>query len=106
MRYEPEVISQRIKRNEKIKKIFIIVLFVILIPTIIFSLFLIVVELGNSHEVPSFLNIDVYTISSESMRPKLKVNDIIIVRKGYPSDKYKIGNIITFKNNERKTYYS
>lgn len=106
MRYEPEVISQRIKRNEKIKKIFIIVLFVILIPTIIFSLFLIVVELGNSSEVPSFFNIDIYAISSESMKPRLNVNDIIVVKKGYENNKYKVGNIITFEDSMRKNNYS
>ena len=82
MRYEPDIISKKIEKKHKIKKLFILILYILLIPTIIFSLFLIILELGNSHEVPSFLNIDVYTISSESMRPKLKVNDIIIVKKG------------------------
>ena len=76
MRYEPDIISKKIEKKHKIKKLFILILYILLIPTIIFSLFLIILELGNSHEVPSFLNIDVYTISSESMRPKLKVNDI------------------------------
>ncbi len=102
MRYEPDIISKKIEKKHKIKKLFILILYILLIPTIIFSLFLIILELGNSHEVPSFLNIDVYTISSESMRPKLKVNDIIIVKKGYPSNKYKVGNIITFKNSDGK----
>lgn len=100
MRYEPDVISKNIKRKQKIKKALIIVLYLMLIPTIIFSLFLIVVELGNSKEVPSSFNIEIYTISSESMSPRLNVNDIIVVKKGYKNDNYKIGNIITFRNSK------
>ena len=105
MRYEPDIISKKIEKKHKIKKLFILILYILLIPTIIFSLFLIILELGNSHEVPSFLNIDVYTISSESMRPKLKVNDIIIVKKGYPSNKYKIGNIVEEVSRKKAVSY-
>lgn len=100
MRYEPDVISKNIKKSQKCRKILILILYLMLIPTIVFSLFLIVVELGNSDEVPSFFNIDVYTISSESMKPKLNINDIIVVKKGYENKEYKIGNIITFKNSK------
>lgn len=74
--------------------------YIILIPTILFSLFLILVELGNSYEVPGFLNIDIYTVVSDSMSPKLKTNDIIIVKKGYNNNEFKVGNIITFKRKD------
>ncbi|MBQ7410583.1 MAG: signal peptidase I [Clostridia bacterium] len=97
MRYESDVISKNIKRNQKIKKILIIILYIMLIPTILFSLLLICLELGNSGIFPSSLNIEIYTVTSESMSPRLKVNDIIIVKKGYTNEEYKVGNIITFK---------
>lgn len=106
MRYEPEVISKKVKKKKRLKNIFTIFLYLLLIFTMIFSLFLIALELGNSNEVPSFFNNAVYTVSSESMKPKMSVNDIIIVRRGYASNKYKVGNIITFKDNDRKYYYS
>lgn len=106
MRYQPEVIAKKIKKNNKIKRIMTIVLYLLLILTIIFSIFLIFLELGNSNEVPSFFNNAFYTVSSESMKPKMNINDIIIVRTGYASNKYKVGNIITFKDNSRKYYYS
>lgn len=96
MRYEPEVISRNIKRTQKIKKILIIILYLLLIPTILFSVFLMFVELGNSNEVPSFFDIDIYIVVSESMAPKINVNDIILVKKGYSNDQYKEGNIITY----------
>lgn len=100
MRYESDVISRNIKKSQKRKKIFFILLYIMLIPTILFSLFLMLVELGNSKEVPSFLNIDVYSVISESMKPKINVNDIIIVKKGYTNDEYKVGNIITYKRSD------
>ena len=102
MRYESDVISKNIKRSQKIKKILIIILYIMLIPTILFSLLLICLELGNSGKFPSFLNInmEIYTISSKSMEPRLHVNDIIVVKKGYKNEEYKIGNIITYINKD------
>ena len=96
MRYEADVISKNIKRKQKIQKILFILLYILLIPTILFSLFLIIIELGNSKEGPSFFNIELYTVISESMSPRLNINDIVIVKKGYEIESYKKGNIITF----------
>lgn len=100
MRYEATVISKNIARKQKIKKVCIVLLYIILIPVILFSLFLIILELGNSGEIPSFLNMEMYTVISDSMEPRLSKNDIIIVKKGYPNDKFKIGNIITYKRKD------
>ena len=100
MRYESSVISKNIERKQKIKKLFLIMLYIILIPTILFSLFLIILELGNSKELPSSLNIEIYTVVSESMKPRLNVNDIILVKKGYSNNEFKKGNIITFKRED------
>lgn len=96
MRYDPEIISKNIKRNQKIKKGLFIVLYLLLIPTILFSIFLMFVELGNSDEVPSFFDMDIYIVVSESMAPKINVNDIVLVKKGYTNEQYKVGNIITY----------
>ena len=100
MRYEANVISKNIARKQKIKKVCIVLLYIILIPIILFSLFLIILELGNSGEIPSFLNMEMYTVISDSMEPRLSKNDIIIVKKGYPNDKFKVGNIITYKRKD------
>ena len=106
MRYEPDVISRNIEKNQKIKRILTIILYLLLVPTIMFSLVLIIMELGNSNEIPSFFNNAIYTVTSESMKPKMSVNDIIVVRKGYEGNKYKVGNVITFYDSNRKYYYS
>ena len=96
MRYEADVISKNIKRKQKIQKILFILLYILLIPTILFSLFLIIIELGNSEEGPSFFNIEIYTVISESMSPRININDLVLVKKGYEIDLYKKGNIISF----------
>jgi len=100
MKYDIESISKRMKKRKKINGVLHIVFYFILIQIMLFSLFLILVELGDSHELPSFLNIDVYTISSDSMSPKLKTDDIIVVKKGYKNEEFKPGNIITFKRKD------
>lgn len=99
MRYEADVISKNIKRKQKIQRILFMILYILLIPTILFSLFLMIIELGNSEENPSSFGIKMYTVISESMSPRIKVNDIVLVKTGYDVDSYKKGNIISFKRN-------
>ena len=100
MKYDIDNISARIKKTQKIKKVLRFLFYIFLIQILLFSLFLIVVELGNSYELPSFLNIDLYVVESDSMRPKLKKDDIVVVKKGFENDRYKTGNIITFKRKD------
>lgn len=97
MKYDIDTISRRMKKAQKIKKVLHILLYIFLIQMILFSVFLIIVELGNSYELPSFLNIDLYVVESNSMSPRIKKDDIVIVKKGYENERYKVGNIITFK---------
>ena len=100
MKYDIDNISIRIKKMQKIRKVLRILLYIILVQVLLFSLFLIIVELGNSYELPSFLNIELYVVESDSMKKKLKKDDIVIVKKGFENERYKIGNIITFKRKD------
>ena len=88
MKYDIDNISARIKKTQKIKKVLRFLFYIFLIQILLFSLFLIVVELGNSYELPSFLNIDLYVVESDSMRPKLKKDDIVVVKKGFENGRY------------------
>ena len=100
MSFEPDVISKRIKRKEEIRKIFFMGIYVILIPIVLFSIFLTMVEVGKNTDVPDFLNYEFYTVISDSMNPKLKKDDIVIIKKNVNPDKIKVGNIITFKSSD------
>ena len=98
MKYEPEKISKNIKRKDSFKRILFILIYILLIPVILFSLFLTMIELGKNSNVSNFMDYEFYTVVSESMSPKLNKNDIIIIKKGVSIDKIKEHNIITFKN--------
>ena len=96
MRYEADVISKNIKRKQRIQRILFMILYILLIPTILFSLFLMIIELGNSEEDPSSFGIRMYTVISDSMSPRIGVDDIVLVKSGYEIDSFKKGNIISF----------
>ena len=98
MKYDPDTISKKIKKNEEIKNIFFVLIYIISVPIILFSIFLMLIELGKNNDVPEFLNFEFYTVVSDSMMPKLKKNDVIIVKKNVKLENIKEGNIITFKN--------
>lgn len=96
MKYEPENISHNYKRNKILKSVSIIVLYLLLIPILIFSLMLIIVDVNGSND--SLYKLNLYNVISDSMMPKIQVGDLIFVRTGYEPKEYKEGNIITFKD--------
>ena len=94
MEYDLEKISNRIKNKTMTKKIFKYIILSILIILFIFNLILSFEE--NTH----LFGFYVFNIVSESMEPTLQKDDLVIVQKCEPSQ-MQIGNIITFKQNER-----
>lgn len=53
----------------------------------------------NKDTIPDFLGFTPFIIVSGSMEPNIPVNDIIITRKT-PKEKIKIGDVISYKDNE------
>ena len=65
---------------------------------IVFTILLIILSINIFSLLGvSLFGVRLYKIGSGSMEPHLKVNDLIIIRE---SDDYKIGNIVTFKNDD------
>ena len=87
---ESDRIASSMERKRKINKIITIIITGLLIFMVLFSLLLISLELGNSKELPSFLNMNLYIVTSTSMEPRLNVDDVIIVKKGYTNEEYKV----------------
>ena len=100
MRYEADVISRNIQRKQRLKRFFIILLYIILIPTALFSLLLILIGLGNSYELPSFFDMDVYIVVSNSMAPRINADDVVIVKKHIEQSDIKKGNIISYRRDD------
>ena len=99
MRYTKEDINRRINNVEKIKKIFSILIYIILIPIIIYNIMLIIQAAKNPNETPSVAGIKTFVIISGSMEPELKIGDIVIIQKCEKSD-LKEGDIISYRSGQ------
>jgi len=83
------------KRN-LIKTLIIKFMYIIMIPIIIYDLFLIIQTIKNPEDTPDIFGIKTFSIISGSMRPTININDIIIVKQCEERD-LKKGDIISFK---------
>lgn len=73
------------------KKLFKIILVVILLIILMFNIF-------SAINLPLF-GFRMYTVQTGSMEPKIKIGDYIIVKS---SSNYKLGDIVTYKNKENE----
>ncbi len=78
------------------KNLLIYALYIVIIPIIIYDMFLIVQTLLKPGVTPDFFGYKTFSIISGSMEPKININDIVIV-KNVDKNQIKINDIITFK---------
>ena len=86
------------KKGSYIKYILIKILYVIIIPIILYDIILIAQTIIKPDETPSIFGIKTFNIISSSMKPTIGINDIVIVKK-VDSSKLKENDIITFNIN-------
>lgn len=86
-------------RNEKIKKIISIYIYIIIIPIIVINITLIVKSFIKPSKIPDFIGYKNFVIVSESMEPTIMVGDAIFVKK-VPEKEIKINDIISFHDGE------
>ena len=86
-------------KNEKIKRILSIVLYIIIIPIIIVNFTLIIKSFINPNKTPDFLGYKNFIIVSESMEPTIMVGDAIFIKE-VPEKEIKINDIISFHDGE------
>lgn len=94
MEYDVGKISNKIKNKRVTRKIFKYIILNILIILFIINLILSFEE--NTH----IFGVYMFNIISESMKPTLEINDVVVVQKCEPSQ-LKIGDIITFQQDGR-----
>lgn len=97
--YTTEAIDKKIKKRKKFKKVIAIFFYPIIICILIVNIVLISKKIIYKQDTISFLGYKLFTVSSGSMEPTLKIGDIIIV-KDYAKESIKVNDIITFKENE------
>ena len=78
------------------KNVLIYLLYIIIIPIIIYDMFLIIQTLIKPGITPDFFGYKTFSIISGSMEPKIVVDDIVIV-KNVDKNQIRVNDIITFK---------
>ena len=99
MEYQVEKITMQIKIEKAIGKIFKTIILVFLIMLLIINLGMLYQKNVKNEEIPRIGDFSVFNIISESMKPTIEVNDLIIIKK-CKQEELKIGDVITFKTPE------
>lgn len=99
MLYTDDAIRKRKSITNKIKNRIIAIVYVILVPLLIYNILFIVQAIVNPDETPSFFGIKTYVIISGSMMPELEIGDIVIT-KNVKQEELKVGDIISFRKGQ------
>jgi len=95
--YKVSKINKEKKIAHIIGKIVNIILYIIIIPIIIFNFTLIIKSFINPSEIPDFFGYKSFIIVSGSMEPTIMTGDAIFVKK-VPQNEIKVNDIISFKD--------
>ncbi len=93
--YNEKIRKKQVKKT--IKNILVKLIYILLLPIIIWDLIIIIETIQNPNETPSVFGIKTFCIISGSMEPTISVNDIVIVKEVDQSE-IKRGDIIAFKH--------
>ena len=99
MLYTNEEIEKKREKQGGIRKKLIILVYILIVPLLIYNVTLIVQAVINPGKTPSFFGIKTYVIISGSMQPELQIGDIVIVKEAEQSE-LKVGDIISFRENQ------
>ena len=93
--YKIDKVQKEYHKMHLIGKVISIIIYIILIPIIIFNFTLIIKSFINPNETPDFLGYKNFVIVSGSMEPTIKIGDAIFVKE-VPEEEIKIKDIISF----------
>ena len=99
MRYTSEAIKKRKEKRSRIKNLVVSIIYILLIPMLIYNVSLITQAIIKPDETPNFLGIKMYVIVSGSMKPELEIGDIIIV-KNTKAEELQEEDIISFRRGQ------
>ncbi len=102
--YKIDKIQKENQRIQVIGRIVSAILYIILIPIIIFNLTLIIKSFINPNQTPDFFGYKSFVIMSGSMEPTIKKGDAILVKE-VPENEIRLNDIISFTitTNQNKT---
>lgn len=93
--------EEKLKKSQKrklIRKILVKVIYILLLPIILWELIIAIKTIKNPNETPDVFGIKTFTIISGSMEPNISINDLVIIKEVDKSE-IKKGDIVSFKIN-------
>ena len=99
MLYTEEAIKNRQNKVRKIKNIFSIFFYILLIPILLYNVSLVIQAVSEPNKTPSFLGYKTYVIVSGSMEPEINIGDIVIAKE-CKKDDLKNGDIISYRKGQ------
>ena len=82
-------------KADQIKFVIIRIIYIIVVPIILYDIILISQTIINPYKTPSFFGYKTFNIISGSMEPEIKINDVVITREA-KDEELKEGDIITY----------
>lgn len=95
-----EYYKEKIKEKQKkktLKNILTKLIYILLLPIIIYDLAIIIQTIQNPNETPSIFGIKTFCIISGSMEPAIQVNDVVLIKE-VPQSEINKGDIISFNS--------
>ena len=99
MLYTEDAIIKRKEKNAKRKKIIVTIIYILLLPLLIYNVTLIFKSIIKPNKTPDFFGYKTYVIVSGSMEPNLKIGDIVVVKK-VNENELNVGDIISFRQGQ------
>lgn len=96
MQYTEEAIKKRKNRENSIRKKLNIVIYMLLIPLLVYNVSLILQAVLKPNETPSVFGIKMYVIVSGSMKPDFDIGDIVVVKE-VEQKELKKDDVISFR---------
>ena len=100
MQYTDDAIRLRKSKIKKIKNNFKKIVYIFLIPLLIYNISLIVQAVLKPNQTPAFFGYKTYVIVSGSMEPEIYVGDIAIVKTLKEYEKINKDDIISFRQGQ------
>lgn len=98
MNYTNEAIRKRKNRENKIYGVISIIIYMLLVPLVIYNINLIIQAIVKPEETPCFFGIKSYVIVSGSMEPEFKIGDIVFVKNN--KEELKKGDVISYREGQ------
>lgn len=99
-RYTIEEIAKKNKAQEKRRNITRIIIYIIIIPLVIYNAIILYQLMLNGNTTPSVFGYKTFVISSGSMEPSLKIGDIVIAKEISDQANLQKGDIISFREGD------